>query len=84
MFPGRPLLEAVDGPFVDTGIEMALGGRVYIDATSAAEIARLLPPPEVQRLRARVAVAEAELERARDELDRLRPLVDAVREAAAA
>jgi hypothetical protein len=81
MFPGRSLLETVEGPFVDTGVEMDLGGRVYIDRASAAEIARLLPSPEVVKLRDRNAALEAALEGARTELARLQPIADAVREA---
>lgn len=84
LFPGRPLLQAVNGPFVDTGIEMELGGRVYIDPTSAAEIARLMPPPEMVQLRERLATSTAELESAQVELERLRPIVAAMREAAVA
>lgn len=80
MYPGRSLLETVDGPFIDTGVEMAVGGRVYIDPVSAAEIARLMPPAEVESLRKKLRVQGELLEAANAELARLRPIAAAVHE----
>lgn len=40
MFPGRCLLGDTRGPCVDTGVEMELGGHVYLNRNEAWEVGR--------------------------------------------
>lgn len=83
MFPMISLLGFSGGPVVDTRIDMAVGGRVYLDETTIAEASRLFgfaKPAEVARLRARVNDLEEELAAARA---KLRQAGDAIAEAVA-
>lgn len=81
IFPGRTLLGDTRGPVVDTGVEMDLGGRVYLNRQEAWEVARLFGFVEAETHEAavaRAALAEVELAEARDALADQQEQLDAV------
>jgi hypothetical protein len=82
LFPGRCLLGDSRGPCIDTGVEMELGGHVYLNRTEACEVGRLFGLVEADAhevvVRERdlaldsVVVLEAELAEARSVIEALR------------
>lgn len=87
LYPGAGLrgLSSQRG-FVDTGCDMPVGGRVYLEEQTVHEAALLfgyLSPVDAAKLREQLADARRELEAACVELERLRPIADALRTAAA-
>ena len=82
LFPGRCLLGETRGPCVDTGVEMELGGHVYLNRVEAWEAGRLFGFVEgetyAQACKERddafetLVVLEAELAEARQLVESLR------------
>lgn len=73
--------------FVDTGIDMAVGGRIYLEEHTANDAVVLfggLPKADVEKLHERLAAQHQLISDQQAELARLRPIANAVREAAVA
>lgn len=80
MYPMTTLLGNAAGPVVDTGIDMLVGGRVYIDRVEAGEIARHFgfeTPEAAKRRDERIAELEQRVADANERLENVRGMVAA-------
>lgn len=77
-YPSTTLLGNAGGPVVDTGIDMPVGGRVYVDQVEASEIARHFgfeTPESARRRDARILELEEQLAAALARVERVRTLI---------
>lgn len=83
MFPGRCLLGDTRGPCVDTGVEMELGGHVYLNRNEAWEVGRHFGFVEGEThstVMAERDQAHADLDVAREQIAGLEGLVESLRQ----
>lgn len=75
LFPGHTLTGETTGPVVDTGIELPVGGRVYLarhEVASAANLLGYATPAQVDALKAEAHAADLRAQQAEQRMSQMR------------